>query len=225
MIDTSIVVPRPVRRGIVTTSTPRRLLARGLVIALLIGPAAGCGARFAGVGPDTSEGEAVLAALEHVAEIKWDARGTTVVKGKLAVAYRGEGPLSRSTSGFLDAALEARAWRWSTENPRVPDENCLHPSQACRLKDPTELHLTFTVWRWPTEEDYAEDPSRWSSPYDGFAVEPVEGREGYKVHVEWLSSYHSERLGRDWAELGGEGLLVTPGPDGWVVERQMWWIT
>lgn len=224
MIDTSTVAPRPHRRGIVTTSTPRRLLARGLVVALLIGPTTGCGARFAGVGPNTSEGEAVLAALEHVAAIKWEARGTTVVKGKLAVAYRGDGALLQSTRSFLDGALEARGWRWSTENPRVLNENCFHPSQACRLKDPTELHLTFTVWRWPTEEDYAQDPSG-SLPHDRFVVEPVQGREGYKVHVEWLSSYHSERLGRDWAELGGEGLLVTPGPDGWIVERQMWWIT
>ena len=200
MIDSSGIAPRPHRRGIVTTSTQRRLLVRCLVIALLIGPAAGCGARFAGVGQDTSEDEAVLATLEHVAAIKWEAQGTTVVGGDLAVEYRGEAPLLQSTRSFLDGALEARGWRWSAEDPQVPNENCRHPSQACSLKDPTELHLTFTV-------------------------EPVEGREGYMVHVEWLSSYHSSRLGRDMAELGGEGLLVTPGPDGWVVERQIWWIT
>ena len=56
-------------------------------------------------------------------------------------------------------------------------------------------------------------------------VEPVPGQEGYKVHVEWLSSFYSERLGRDWAELGGEGLLLTQGPDGWEVEVHMMWIT
>lgn len=185
---------------------------------------AGCARQFAGAGSDTSEGEAVLAALEHVAAIMWEPDGTTVVKGKLAVAYRGDEPLLESTRSFLDDALEARGWRWSTDDPRVPNEDCRHPSQACRLKDPTELHLTFTAWRWPAEEDYAGDAAA-SLPHDRFVVEPVPGEEGHKVHIEWLSSYHSNRLGRDWAELGGEGLLVTPGPDGLVVERQTWWIT
>ena len=80
---------------------------------------------------------------------------------------------------------------------------------------------------WPAEEDYAADTAGSSHPHPwgDFVVEPVPGQEGYKVHIEWLSSHYSERLQRDWADLGGEGLLVTPGPNGWEVERVMWWIT
>ena len=60
-------------------------------------------------------------------------------------------------------------------------------------------------------------------PYDRFRVEPVEGREGYKVHVEFLTSYTWD--GRPNATLGGEGLLVTRENDGLVVETVMYWIT
>ena len=121
----------------------RRLLAGGAVVAALVGHATGC-ATFGGGAPDTSEGEAVLAALEHMAARKWEGN-STLVEGRLAVAYDGENPLSESTR--------------------------------------------------------------------------------YKVHVEWLGSLYSERLGRDWAELGGEGLLLTRGADGWEVEVHMMWIT
>ncbi len=202
-----------------------RLLAGGAVVAALVGHGTGC-ATFGGGAPDTSEGEAVLAALEHMAARKWEG-SSTLVEGKLAVAYDGENPLSESTRRFLDDTIEARGWRWSTEDPLVPNEDCRHPSQACRLKDPTELHLTFAVKPWPAEEDYAAGTadSSWPLPWSDFVVEPVPGQEGYKVHVAWLSSLYSERLGRDWAELGGEGLLVTHGGSGWEVKRVMWWIT
>ena len=156
---------------------------------------------------------------------KWEG-SSILVESKLAVAYDGENPLSESTRRFMDDVIEARGWRWSTQDPLVPND-CCHPSQACRLKDPTELHLTFAVKPWPAEEDYAADTADSSRPHPwtDFVVEPVPGQEGYKVHVEWLSSFYSERLGRDWAELGGEGLLLTPGPDGWEVEVHMQWIT
>ena len=197
--------------------THRRLLAGGAVVAALVGQATGC-ATFGGGTPDTSEGEAVLAALEHTAARKWEGN-STLVEGKLAVAYDGQNPLSESTRRFLDDVIEARGWRWSTEDPLVPTGNCRFPLGDCRLKDPTELHLTFAVKSWPAGEDDAADSS-WPYPWRDFVVEPVPGQEGYKVHVEWLSS-----LGRDLAELGGEGLLLTPGPDGWEVEVHMMWIT
>lgn len=203
----------------------RRLLGRGVVVTLLLSQAPAC-VTFGEGDPDISKGEAVLAALEHVAALKWGG-STLLVEGKLAVAHDGEEPLSEATRGFLDGVFEARGWRWSTEDPLMPNENCRHPSQACRMKDPTELHLTFSVRPWPGEEDHAPDTagSSWLHPWSQFVVEPVSGQEGYKVHVEWLSSLYSERLGRDWAELGGEGLLVTPGSDGWEVKRVMRWIT
>ena len=72
----------------------RRILAGGAVVTLLISHAPGC-ATFGEADPDTSEGEAVLAALEHVAALKWDARGTTTVEGRLAVAYDREKPRPR----------------------------------------------------------------------------------------------------------------------------------
>ena len=203
----------------------RRILAGGAVVTLLISHAPGC-ATFGEADPDTSEGEAVLAALEHVAALKWDARGTTTVEGRLAVAYDREKPLSESTRGFLDDAFEARGWRWSTEDPLVPNEDCRHPSQACQLKDPTELHLTFS-WVLPSGEACAAEqsvPPRPPPPGE-FCWEPVAGEERHGVHVEWLSSLYSERLGRDWAELGGEGLLLTHGPNGWQIKRMMSWIT
>jgi hypothetical protein len=93
----------------------------------------------------------------------------------------------------------------------------------CRLKDPTELHLTFSVRPWPGEEDYAKEPSEPLAAVDAFVVEPVPGREGYKVHVEWLSSFPWR--GGHRAALGGEGLLVTRGTEGWSVEVVMSWIT
>jgi len=55
-------------------------------------------------------------------------------------------------------------------------------------------------------------------------VKPVVGEEGYKVHVEWLSSFRL-REGGHRATLGGEELLVTRQPEGWVVEVIGSWIT
>ena len=200
------------------------LLTRGVVVVVLGGHAVGCAKQVVEAGLDTSEGEAVLAALEHVAGLKWEQERPTLVRGRAAVAYRGEKPLSEPTRGFLDAAFEARGWRWSTEDPLVPTGNCFFPSEGdCRLKDPTELHLTFSVWPWPGEADYAGEPS--GLPEEEFYVEPVAGEEGYKVHVQWLSSYYSQRRDRDQAELGGEGVLVTRETDGWTVKSVMTWIT
>ena len=108
----------------------------------------------------------------------------------------------------------------------MPNEDCRHPSQACRLKDPTEVHLTFS-WVLPSGEACAAEqsvPPRPPPPGE-FCWEPVAGEERHGVHVEWLSSLYSERLGRDWAELGGEGLLLTHGPNGWQIKRMMSWIT
>ena len=68
------------------------------------------------VTPDTSEGEAVLAALEHMAARWWEG-SSILVEGKLAVAYDGENPLSESTRRFMDDVIEARGWRWSTQDP------------------------------------------------------------------------------------------------------------
>ncbi len=198
---------------------------RVVVVALLCGCAAGCGRSIAEAHQEIAEGEAVLAALEHVAAMKWGERGTTTVEGRLAVAYQSEAPLSEATRQVLEAAIEARGWRWSTEDPLVPTGNCRFPGGDCRLKDPTELHLTFSVRPWPGAEDYAEQPSEPLAAMDAFTVEPVPGQAGYKVHVAWLSSYHSTWRGRDNAELGGEGLLVTRQPEGWVIEVILSWIT
>ena len=202
----------------------RRLLEGGFVV-LLGGHLVGCAEPAAVVNPDISEGEAVLAALEHVAALKWGGGSTLLVEGKLAVAHDGEEPLSESTRGFLDGVFEARGWRWSTGDPLVPTGNCAFPLGDCRLKDPTELHLTFSVRPWPGPEDHAPDTagSSWLHPWSQFVVEPVSGQEGYKVHVEWLSSFRWR--GGDRAELGGEGLLVTRQPEGWSVEVVMNWIT
>ncbi|MDE2804998.1 MAG: hypothetical protein OXN18_07630 [Gemmatimonadota bacterium] len=173
-------------------------------------------------GSATAEGEAVLAALEHVAAMKWGERSTILIEGRAAVAYDSEEPLSESTRGFLDEAFKARGWRWSTEDPLVPTGNCSFPDGDCRLKDPTELHLTFSAKPWPGEDDYrGEDPNLLQ--WDRFVVEPVAGQEGYKVHVRWLGSFTWR--GGHQAELGGEGLLVTRGNDGLVVESVMQWIT
>ena len=67
----------------------RRLLKGGFVV-LLGGHLAGCGEPAAVVDPDISKGEAVLAALEHVAALKWGGGSTLLVEGKLAVAHDGE---------------------------------------------------------------------------------------------------------------------------------------
>ena len=205
--------------------TRRGQSARVAILALLTVYALGCAGRVVEAGSDTAEGEAVLAALEHVAEIMWEPEWRTLVEGRAAIAHDGgETPLPESTRGFLDAAFEARGWRWSTEDPLVPTGDCAFPHGGdCRLKDPTELHLTFTVRPWPGEEDYAGEPFEPLSALDAFFVEPVPGKEGYKVHVEWLSSFRWR--GGNRAELGGEGLLVTRQPEGWVVEVVMNWIT
>lgn len=201
-----------------------RLLARAVIAALAGAHAAGCATAV--VEPDRriTEGEAVLAALEYVAELKWGQRGTIMVRGQAAVEYGGEEPLSDSTRAFLNEALEARGWRWSTEDPLVPTGDCVFPSGNCRLKNPTEVHLTFSVWPWPGEEDYSEErPEPFS--FDRFRVDPVPGEEGYKVSVGWLSSYYSARRGRDQAEVGGEGVLVTRTTDGVVVKGVGGWIS
>ena len=193
-----------------------------VVVALSLGCAVGC-ARSTGGDSQDAEAEAVLAALEHVAEMMWEPEWRTRVEGKAAIAHDGEKPLSASTRSFLNEAFAERGWRWSTEDPLVPTRSCVFPDGDCRLKDPTELHLTFSVTPWPREEDYAEEPSEPLAAPDAFVVEPVPGKEGYKVHVEWLSSFR--RHDGHQAELGGEGLLVTPQPGGWVVEVVMSWIT
>ena len=174
----------------------RRLLVRGVVVALLGGYAGGCATPAVEVGLDAPEGEAALAALEHVAAFKWEQEGAFTVKGKAAVEYRGEKPLSAATRGFLDEAFEARGWWWSTGDPLT--EPCGFPIGDCRLKDPTELHLTFSVER-------------------------LTGQEGYAVNVEWLSSFPWR--GRDRAELGGHEVWVTRGAEGWVTAVYTTWIT
>jgi len=202
------------------TATPsgRHLLRRALLVALAVPHAAGCGTPTVDAGPPVTEGGAVLAALEHVAETKWGQPGTIMVRGRAAVGYRGEEPLSESTRLFLDEALEARGWRWSEEDPLVPTGNCVFPGGDCRLKNPTELHLTFSAWPWPGEEDYSEEkPDPWS---ERFRVDPVPGEEGYKVSVGWLNSFRRDGS----AESGGEGVLVTRGTDGLVVTEVMYWI-
>lgn len=207
-----------------TVRTTRRMLRPVVFLALAGAHAAGCGHRVVEPDPPVTEGEAILAALEYVAEGKWGRSGTIMVRGQAAVRYRGEEPLSDSSRAFLDEAIEARGWRWSTEDPLVPTENCVFPGGDCRLKNPTELHLTFSVWPWPGAEDYGEEPTGPLSD-DNFHVEPVPGEEGFKVHIEWLSSFHSSRLRGPRAELGGEGVLVTRGTDGLAVQSVMVWIT
>ena len=154
-----------------------------MVVVLLGGYTVGFATPVVEAGQDTSEGEAVLAALEHVAALQWEQEGLTLLKGRAAVAYHEETPLSESTRGFL----------------------------------------TFTVKPWPGEEDYAGEASR-PLPWKGFHVEPVAGEEGYKVHVVWLSSFRRFGGGHG-AVLGGEGVLVTRGTDGWVAEVRSSWIT
>lgn len=175
-----------------------RVLIRVAVVALLGGYSVGCVNRVVEAGTDTYEGEAILAALEHVAAIKWRQPETTTVRGKAAVAYSDEVRLSESTRAFLDDAFVARGWRWSTEDPLVPTGNCFFPHGDCRLKDPTELHLTFSV-------------------------EPSTNEMAHSVHVTWLSSFHWD--GGHQAELGGQEMSVTRSPEGWIVETSMEWIT
>lgn len=213
-------IPRDTRGALFFAGSP--LLARAVLVTLASAQALGCDNRVVEAHPPVTEGEAVLAALEHVAEAKWGQRETIMVRGQAAVKYEGEEPLSESTRAFLDEALEARGWRWSTEDPLVPTGDCAFPGGDCRLKNPAELHLTFSVWPWPGEEDYAEGQPEPSS-LNRFRVEPVAGEEGYKVHVEWLSSF-KWRDGH-MAELGGRGVLVTRGTDGLVVKDVMLWIT
>lgn len=191
------------------------------VLALLSAHALGCASRVVEAGSTTAEGEAILAALEHVAGVVWEPEGRPVVDGRVAIAHDGQRPLTAYTLGFLNTAFEARSWRWSEENP-LTIENCRLPTDYCQLKDPTELHLTFAVWPWPGEADYAGEPS--SRSVNEFVVEPVAGREGYKVHVEWLVSLRL-REGGHRAVLGGEELLITLESEGWVVDVIGSWIT
>ena len=184
-------IGREQRDSLGSSFARHRLLARCVAVAALGAAQAGCGKPVGEVGVDTSEGEAVVAALEHVAAVKWVQTETTLVAGRAAVAYRGPSPLSEAPRGFLDEAFEARGWRWSTEDPLVPTGNCFFPDGDCRLKDPTELHLTFSVER-------------------------VQAEDAYRIDVDWLGSFRWR--GTDQAELGGEGMIVTPGSDGWVVE-------
>ena len=227
MIDTCRLIRGPRDPGPTLSPAWRRLQARGAIVALLIGHATGCASYGEGA-PDTSEGEAVLAALEHVAVGKWEegGEGTTLVKGRAVVAYRGDEPLTESTRSFLDEAFAARGWRWSTEDPLVPTGNCGFPLGDCRLKDPTELHLTFS-WVPPSGEACAAEqsvPPRPPPPGE-FCWEPVAGDARHGVSVTWLSSYYSVRIGQDRAFTGGEGLLVTHGNEGWRVESRMSWVS
>lgn len=202
-----------------------RSLAFGVVVTLTGGHSAGCAGHGVDVDPETAEGEAVLAALEHVGALRWQQRSTTTVEGKMAVAYGGELPLSDPTRSFLDEAFEVRGWRWSAEDPLVPTGNCVFPSGDCRLKDPTELHLTFSMVR-PSGEACAAEQSvaPGPPPPHEFCWEPVAGKERHGVHIAYLSSYTGWR-DRDQAELGGYMLLVTYGRDGWEVEDAGWWVT
>ncbi|MDE2876296.1 MAG: hypothetical protein OXU69_01120 [Gemmatimonadota bacterium] len=203
-----------------TTTRPGRRMLRPVVFLALAGAhAAGCAYRVVEPDPPVTEGEAILAALEYMAEGKWGLSGTMVVRGQAAVRYRGTEPLPDSTRAFLDDALEARGWRWFTEDPRVPP-GCVIASVNCRLKNPTELYLTFSVWRWPGAEDHGEEPTGPLSR-DNFHVEPVPGEEGYKVHVEWLMQRDQ---GGPYTDLGGEGVVVTRGTDGLAVQSVMVWI-
>ena len=176
----------------------RRVLARVAATALLCGYSVSCDNQVVEARSDTAEGEAILTALDHVAAIKWGQPETTIVGGKAAVAYGGGVPLSESTRAFLDEAFAARGWRWSTEDPLVPTGNCTFPGGDCRLKDPTELHLTFSV--------------------DSLTIE-----EEYRVNVDWLRSFRWG--GGHQAALGGYGVSVARGPEGWTVEVYSDWIT
>lgn len=221
----AISIPAPVLLlppALAPTHACRRLLARIVVVALLSGFVSGLANPAVAAGQNTSEGEAILAALEHVAEMKWGQGGTVMVRGQAAVKHAGEDPLSESTRGFLDEAFESRGWRWSTEDPVVPT-GCGFPSGDCRLKNPTEVHLTFSVVPPSAEGGCAEQQPGGSTP-PHFCWEPAPGEERYGIHVEWLSTLRLWR-GGTLAELGGEGLLVTRGTDGWEVDIQMLWIT
>lgn len=181
----------------------------------------GCAEPAAVVDPETSEGEAVLAALEHVAATKWN--DASLSNGKTSIAYDGEEPLSESTRSLLDEALAARGWHWSAGDPLVPTGDCAFPGGDCRLKEPVELHMTFSVGTAiEMREDEAVPPP---PPLGGFYVNPgdLEGR--HDVSVAYISGYYSERLGRNQAFTGGFGMLVTRGADGWVVKVVMEWIT
>ena len=90
--------------------------------------------------------------------------------------------------------------RWKTRS-FLPAIVCF-PGGDCRLKNPTEVHLTFSVWPWPGDETTRRHDQE-SLSLDRFHVEPVPGEQGYKVHVEWLSSYHSSRFNGPQATLGG----------------------
>jgi len=118
---------------------------RVTILALLSAYTLGCAARVVEAGSATAEGEAVLAALEHVAGVMWEPEGGIAVDGRVAIAHDGEKPLTTSTRTLLDAAFKAQGWRWSMENP-LTTENCRLPTDYCQLKDPTELHLTYAVW-------------------------------------------------------------------------------
>lgn len=173
------------------------------------------------VDPETAEGEAIVAALDHVAATKWN--DASLSKGKTAIAYRGEEPLSASTRSFLDEALAARGWHWFAGDPLVPTGDCGFPFGDCRLKEPLELHMTFSVGTSiEMRQDEAVPPP---PPPDGFYVDPgdLEGR--HDVHVAYISGSYSERLGRNQAFAAGFGMLVTRGADGWVVKVVMEWIT
>ncbi len=70
-----------------------RLLDGGFVV-LLGGHLVGCAEPATVADPDISEGEAVLAALEHVAALKWeDSEISTLVEGKAAAAAAARGVL------------------------------------------------------------------------------------------------------------------------------------
>ena len=188
---------------------------------LLGGHLVGCAEPAAVVDPATSAGEAIVAALDHVAATKWE--DSSLSNGKTAIAHDGEAPLSESTRSLLDEALAARGWHWSAGDPLVPTGDCGFPFGDCRLKEPVELHMTFSVGtaiETPQHEAVPLPP-----PPGGFYVNPgdLEGR--HDVSVRYISGYYSMRLGRNQALTGGFGMLVTRGTDGWVVKVVMEWIT
>ena len=149
-------------------------------------------------------------------------KGLHSSKGELPWRTAARSSYPGPQAAFWTTHLEQRGWRWSTEDPLVPTGNCAFPFGDCRLKDPTELHLTLWVKPWPGEEDYRSPP--WPPPGPpGFFVEPIAGLEGYKVHLTWLSSF--PRSDGHRADQGGAGFLVTPGTDGWVVEVVLTWDT
>ena len=224
MITVSAIGRRPRDASRLLPSAGSRLLARTVVIALAGAHALGCAKPVVQSGPSASQGGAILAALEHVAESKWGQPGTIMVRGQLAVKYGGEDVLSESTRTFLDGAFAARGWRWSTEDPLVPTGNCVFPSGDCQLKNPTELHLTFQLV--PAAEEGGCAAERSGPPrFNSLCWEPVAGEERHGISVGWLSSYYSEGRGRTQAVLGSDGLLVTGGPEGWVIEVRIKSIT